>query len=77
MQAIFHYDAGPRLKARFTTLAAAGFEIDSCPEENGARLAALLPEAWLTPEMLDRSLNVAVDNMRRLRARAERRFRIV
>ena len=77
MQAIFHYDAGPHLKARFTTFAAEGFEIDSCPEEDEARLAALLPEAWLTPETLGRSLDVAVDNMRRLRDHAELRFRIV
>jgi hypothetical protein len=45
MQAIFHYDAGPHLKARFTTFAAEGFEIDSCREADEARLAALLPLA--------------------------------
>jgi hypothetical protein len=66
MIAIFYYDAGPRLKARFTTFAAAGFEIETCPEEDEARLAALLPEAWLTPETLGRSLDVAADKMRRL-----------
>jgi len=49
MKAIFHYDAGSRVKARFTTFAAAGFEVDACPEADDARLAALLPEAevWL------------------------------
>ena len=38
----------------------------------------LMPHvAWLTPETLDRSLDVALDNMRRLRAGAELRFRVV
>jgi len=38
----------------------------------------LMPHvAWLTPETLDRSLEVAVDNMRRLRDGAELRFRVV
>jgi len=38
----------------------------------------LMPHvAWLTPETLDRSLDVAVDNMRRLRDGAELRFRVV
>jgi phosphoglycerate dehydrogenase-like enzyme len=32
--------------------------------------------AWLTPETLDRSLEVAVDNMRRLRDGGELRFRV-
>jgi len=38
----------------------------------------LMPHvAWLTPETLDRSLEVAVDNMRRLRDGAELRFRVM
>jgi hypothetical protein len=53
MKVIFHYDAGPRLKARFTSLA-----------------------AWLTLEMLGRSLEVATENMRRLRDGADLRFRV-
>ena len=32
--------------------------------------------AWLTPETLDRSLEVAVDNMRRLRDGGELVFRV-
>ena len=32
--------------------------------------------AWLTPETLDRSLEVAADNMRRLRDGGERLFRV-
>jgi len=45
MKAIFHYDAGPRLRARFAALAAEGFEIAPCPEHDETGLAALLPEA--------------------------------
>jgi phosphoglycerate dehydrogenase-like enzyme len=49
MKAIFHYDAGPRLNTRFTTLRAEGFELEACPENDDSRLAALLPqtEIWL------------------------------
>src|SRR5262249_24700551 len=49
MKATFHYDAGPRVKARFTTFAAEGFKVEACPEADEARLAAHLPEAevWL------------------------------
>jgi hypothetical protein len=39
-KAVFHYDAGPRVKVRFTTFAAAGLDIETCPETNNA----LLPE---------------------------------
>ena len=45
MKAIFHYDAGPRLQARFAGLRAESFDIVPCPEADDARLAALLPEA--------------------------------
>ena len=45
MKAIFHYDAGPRLSARFAELEREGLEIESCPEHDEARLDALLPEA--------------------------------
>ena len=45
MKAIFHYDAGPRLQARFAALRAEGFDITPCPEADDALLAALLPEA--------------------------------
>src|SRR3954453_17325837 len=44
MKAIFHYDAGPRLQARFAALRAEGFDITPCPEADDIRLAALLPE---------------------------------
>jgi phosphoglycerate dehydrogenase-like enzyme len=45
MKAIFHYDAGPRLQSRLAALASEGFIIDACPEDDDARLAALLPDA--------------------------------
>jgi phosphoglycerate dehydrogenase-like enzyme len=45
MKAIFHYDAGPELRERFAALAAGGFIITPCPEDDDARFAALLPEA--------------------------------
>ncbi len=45
MKAIFHYDAGPRLQARFAALRADGFDIAPCPEADAAGLDALLPEA--------------------------------
>jgi hypothetical protein len=45
MKAIFHYEAGPRIQARFAALRAEGFEIEPCPEEDDARLAGLLPNA--------------------------------
>ena len=45
MKAIFHYDAGPRLRARLQGLAAEGFAVASCPEADDVRLATLLPDA--------------------------------
>jgi hypothetical protein len=45
MKTIFHYDTGPRLMARLAALAAEGFEVTPCPEEDEGRLAALLPDA--------------------------------
>lgn len=45
MKAIFHYDAGPRLLARFAALAAEGFTVTPCAEADETRLAALLPDA--------------------------------
>lgn len=45
MKAIFHYDAGPLLQARFAALRADGFDITPCPEKDDDKLTALLPEA--------------------------------
>jgi len=44
MKAIFHYEAGATLQARFDALHAQGFEIAQCPEEDNTRLASLLPD---------------------------------
>jgi phosphoglycerate dehydrogenase-like enzyme len=52
MKAIFHYQAGPRLQARFAALRAEGFEVEPCPEEDDARLAALLPDAEILLHVL-------------------------
>jgi phosphoglycerate dehydrogenase-like enzyme len=45
IKAIFHYDAGPLLQARFAALRAEGFDITPCPEADDILLAMLLPEA--------------------------------
>jgi phosphoglycerate dehydrogenase-like enzyme len=45
IKAIFHYDAGPRLQARFAALRADGIDIAPCPEADETALFALLPEA--------------------------------
>jgi phosphoglycerate dehydrogenase-like enzyme len=45
MKAIFHYDAGPRLKAHFEAYAAEGFVVTPCPEGDLPRLLELLPQA--------------------------------
>ena len=45
MKAIFHYDAGPRLAARFAGLTRDGFVIAPCPEDDEPRLLSLLPDA--------------------------------
>jgi phosphoglycerate dehydrogenase-like enzyme len=65
-------------------LRAAGLDVFAAePLPSGSRLleldnVVLMPHvAWLTPETLERSLAVAVDNMRRLRAGGELRFRVV
>jgi hypothetical protein len=45
MKAIFPYDASPRVKAPFTTFAAASLDIETCPETNNA----LPPETEVLP----------------------------
>jgi phosphoglycerate dehydrogenase-like enzyme len=67
MKAIFHYDAGPRLKARFTSLAAEGFEIAPCPEEDDGRLAALLPDAEVLLHILKPVTAAVIERAPRLR----------
>lgn len=52
MKAIFHYDAGPRLAARLTELANDGFHVTACPEDDDARLAALLADAEILLHVL-------------------------
>ena len=45
MKAIFRYDAGPRLTAKFAALAGEGFIITRCPEYDDERFARLSPDA--------------------------------
>ena len=52
MKAVFHYDAGPRLAARLAALAGEGFAVAACPEEDDARLLALLPDAEVVLHVL-------------------------
>ena len=57
MKAIFHYDAGPRLQARFAALRADGFDIVPCPEaddDSARRAAARGGGAAARPEAGDR-----------------------
>src|SRR5436190_6069853 len=67
MKAIFHYDAGPRLKARFTSLAAEGFDIIPCPEEDDSRLSALLPDAEVLLHVLKPVTAAVIERAQRLR----------
>ncbi|MBN9559463.1 MAG: 2-hydroxyacid dehydrogenase [Alphaproteobacteria bacterium] len=58
MRVLFHYAAGPELASRLASL---GLDIATCPEQDDARLARLLPDAdvlWhvlkpCTAEMID------------------------
>src|SRR5438270_7901717 len=52
MKAIFHYDAGPRLQARFAALADDGIDITACAEADETRLSALLPDAEVLLHLL-------------------------
>jgi hypothetical protein len=45
MKGVFHHDASPRVKAPFTTFAAASLDIETCPETNNA----LPPETEVLP----------------------------
>jgi phosphoglycerate dehydrogenase-like enzyme len=67
MKAIFHYDAGPRLKARFTSLAGEGFEIAPCPEEDDSGLAALLPDAEVLLHVLKPVTAAVIEHAPKLR----------
>ena len=67
MKAIFHYDAGPRLKVRFTLLAGEGFEIAPCPEEDDGRLVALLSDADVLLHILKPVTAAVIERAPRLR----------
>jgi phosphoglycerate dehydrogenase-like enzyme len=67
MKAIFHYDAGPRLQARFAGLRADGFDIAPCPEADEETLAALLPEAEVLLHVLKPATEAIIARAPRLR----------
>jgi phosphoglycerate dehydrogenase-like enzyme len=67
MKAIFHYDAGPRLRARFAGLRAEGFDIAPCPEADDALLATLLSEAEVLLHVLKPATAAIIARAPRLR----------
>jgi phosphoglycerate dehydrogenase-like enzyme len=67
MKAIFHYQAGPRLQARFAALQADGLEVAPCPEEDDARLAALLPDVEILLHVLKPATAAIIAQAPRLR----------
>jgi phosphoglycerate dehydrogenase-like enzyme len=67
MKAIFHYDTGPRLNARFAELARDGFIITPCPEADEARLARLLPDAEVLLHVLKPATAAVIQQAPKLR----------
>lgn len=59
MRVLYHYDAGPKLRARLAGLAAEGLEVQVCSEADDARLFELLPETEVLWHCL-RPVDVAV-----------------
>jgi phosphoglycerate dehydrogenase-like enzyme len=67
MKAIFHYDAGPRLRARLAALAGEGFAVAPCPEADEERLLRLLPEAEVLLHVLKPATAAVIAQAPRLR----------
>lgn len=67
MKTIFHYDAGPRLQARFAALGREGFIIGACPEDDDARLAVLLPDAEVLLHVLKPATAGVIERAPRLK----------
>jgi phosphoglycerate dehydrogenase-like enzyme len=67
MRAIFHYAAGPRLRGRLAALAAEGFEITPCPEEDEKRLFELLPGAQVLLHVLKPATAAVIEAAPKLR----------
>jgi phosphoglycerate dehydrogenase-like enzyme len=67
MKAIFHYDAGPRLQARFAALRAEGFAIAPCPEADETHFQALLPGAEVLLHVLKPITEAVIARAPRLR----------
>ena len=64
MKAIFRYDAGPRLTAKFAALAGEGFIITRCPEHDDERFARLLPDAEVLLHILKPLTKAVIDGPR-------------
>src|SRR5437667_786249 len=67
MKTIFHYDAGPPLMARLAALAADGFEVMPCPEEDEEYFEALLPDAEVLLHILKPVTAAVIERAPRLR----------
>jgi phosphoglycerate dehydrogenase-like enzyme len=67
MKAIFRYDAGPRLAAQLTALAAEGLVITPCPEPDDLRFARLLPDAEVLLHVLKPVTKAIIDQAPALR----------
>ena len=67
MKTIFHYDAGPPLMARLAALAADGFEVMPCPEEDEGYFEALLPDAEVLLHVLKPVTAAVIERAAKLR----------
>ena len=67
MRAIFRYDAGPRLTARFAALADEGFLVIPCPEDDDALFSRLLSDAEVLLHILKPVTRAAIDRAPALR----------
>src|SRR5207253_2461904 len=67
MKTIFHYDAGPPLMARLAALAADGFEVMPCPEEDEEYFEALLPDAEVLLHVLKPVTAAVIERAAKLR----------
>ena len=67
MKAIFRYDTGPRLTAKFAALAGEGLIITPCPEHDDERFARLLPDAEVLLHILKPLTTAVIDRAPALR----------
>ena len=80
MKAIFRYDAGPRLAARFAALGGEGFVITPCPEDNDRLFVRLLPDAEVLLHILKLTkvhIHVSLKRIQRPKRRTLKLTRLV